>query len=112
MDTRYHSALFDPIKDKGILEGLILMTLSELGIDDDGLTMFRQAFELHRDLYIQATSSHDAEEIDQLTKRLLSFVPKYKELKNLKSDLNLNPVEWVEYHQEQGTDRNMPGEIH
>ena len=112
MDTRYDSALFEPIKDQGILEGLVLMTLSDLGIDEDGLSMFRRAFEHHRDTYVQAAASEDAAAIDSLTKRLLSFVPKYEKLKTLESDMNLNPVEWVEYHQEQGTDRDMPGEIH
>lgn len=45
MEERYDSALFEPISDKGLLEGMVLLTLNELGIDEEGLSLFRREFE-------------------------------------------------------------------
>lgn len=112
METRYDSALFGPLDDKGLLEGMVLKTLSDLGIDDEGLSMFRRAFEQQRDVYVQARESGDAEQVDHIVKQVLKFVPKYAKLDTLETDINLNPDEWVFYHKEHGTDRNMPGEVH
>lgn len=111
METRYDSTLFDPIDDKGLLEGMVLKTLVELGIDDEGISMFRRAFEEQREAYLQARDNGDAEQVDHLVKEALKYVPKYAKLDTLDTDINLNPDEWVGYHKTHGTDRNMPGEL-
>lgn len=112
VETRYDSALFGPLDDMGLLEGMVLKTLADLGIDREGLSMFRRAFEEQRDAYLQARDNNDAEQIDHMVKEALKYVPKYAKLETLNTDINLNPEEWVAYHQEHGTDRNMPGELH
>ncbi|HEX2954216.1 MAG TPA: hypothetical protein VHR47_09575 [Bacillota bacterium] len=113
MDIRYDSALFAPVPDPGLLEGLVMYSLDELGIDREGLSLFRRTFEHHRDILVQAFDNRDAEQIDRLTKQLLQYVPKYSHLDTLNTDINLNPQEWLAYGQEHsGLDRNAPGATH
>lgn len=113
MEARYDSALFAPVQDPGLLEGLVMLTLDELGIDHEGLGMFRRTFEHHRDQLIQAHETNDAASLDRITKQALRFVPKYAGLETLNTDVNLNPDEWLAYGKERGgVDRNAPGATH
>lgn len=113
METRYDSALFAPVDDQGLLEGLVMLSLDDLGIDQEGLSMFRRTFEHHRDRLVQAREANDAALLDRLTKEALRFVPKYSGLDTLNTDVNLNPNEWLAYgHDRSGMDRNAPGATH
>jgi hypothetical protein len=90
-----------------------MYSLDELGIDREGLSLFRRTFEHHRDILVQAFDNRDAEQIDRLTKQLLQYVPKYSHLDTLNTDINLNPQEWLAYGQDHsGLDRNAPGATH
>ena len=102
MEARYDSALFAPVGDPGLLEGLVMLTLDELGIDREGLSMFRRTFEHHRDELLQARETADAERLDRLVKKALKYVPKYAHLKTLESDLDLNPDVLAAYERERG----------
>lgn len=111
MAGRYDSVLFEPVEDMGILEGLVLRSLVEEGMDLTGLTRFRQTFERLRDEYLQAQEGEDAEKLDFLTKLALRYVPKYSGLETLNTDINLNPIEVTAYNLERGgIDRDQPGE--
>lgn len=111
MEERYDSTLFAPIEDKGLLEGMVLLTLNELGIDEDGLSLFRREFEQNRDILVNARKSGDAPQVDRITKQALKYVPKYTNLDTLDTDLNLTPNVWVNYEQKHGNlERNQPGQ--
>ena len=102
MEERYDSILFEPIDDKGILEGMVLWTLNKLGLDEEGLAMFRREFERSRDLYVMARESGDAAQVDKITKQALKYVPKYAHLATLETNIDLAPNVWLDYVQEGG----------
>lgn len=111
MEERYDSALFEPISDKGLLEGMVLLTLNELGIDEEGLSLFRREFERNRDTLINARESGDAPQVDQITKQALQYVPKYSHLETLNTNINLAPNIWLNYQNERdGLSRHQPGQ--
>ena len=111
MEERYDSILFEPIDDKGILEGMVLWTLNKLGLDEEGLAMFRREFERSRDLYVMARESGDAAQVDKITKQALKYVPKYAHLATLETNIDLAPNVWLDYVQERGgLERHQPGE--